>query len=249
MHDLMTASQPRRREGAPLALTALTTAVVTTAAGFLIGGRWALPALNALAVYPVYIGLIMRGRMRQALVLALLWALFLSQAVIVATYFFPERAETVIWRAEEYRNEMFDWVATGGGAESSPSQFIPMQLRDFAVFSVVCFLTVGLGGLVMGAMLLNYMNFYVGSLVLGAQRPVATLLLAWQPYALVRVAAYILVACALTELAVALLRRRRLPRRVKSWMALGVAGIFIDILVKSAIAPLWSRLLSWASGL
>jgi len=246
----LTAVPPRREERGPaVALLALACAVVSTAAGFLVGGKWALPLFNVALAYPFYINLILRGRTRRALAFALLWALFLSQAVIAATYFFPERAQEVVWRGAQYREEMFEWVETGEGMESSPARFIPVQIRDFVIFSAVTFVTGGAAGLFMGALLLNYMNFYVGSLIAAAESPVATALLAWQPYAIIRVAAYILVATALTELFVALVRKRRVPRRVKAWAALGAAGIIVDIIVKSAIAPLWSRMLSWTTGL
>jgi len=249
MHDLLAASGRRRdQSGAAIALIALAAAFGSTAAGFLFGSRWLLPVLNVLAIYPFYISLVARGRARSALALALLWALFLSQAVIMATYLFPGRAAEVVWRGVEYRDEMFAWVRTGQGMESSPARFIPVHIRDFAIFSVVTFVTGGAAGLIMGAALLNYMNFYVGSLVLAAESPAAAMLLGWQPYAIIRVVAYILVATALSDLLAALLSKRRVPRRVKAYAALGVAGVIIDILVKSAVAPLWSRLVSWAAG-
>ena len=86
-------------------------------------------------------------------------------------------------------------------------------------------------------------------MILAAEDPVLTAFLGWPPYAIIRVVAYVLVATALTELFLALASKRRVPRRVKAWAALGVGGVIIDILVKSAVAPLWSRLVSWATGL
>lgn len=235
--------------GGRLAATAFVSAFLSTAVGFAIGSAWLLPVLNVLGVYPSYLRLILRGRLRQAAALALLWALFLSQAVVISTCLFPRRAQRVTLIGAEYRDEMFEWVRTGRGEESSPRLFIPVHIRDFALFGAVSFATGGLGGLLMGAVLLNYMNFYVGSLVVSARHPLLTALFGWQPYAIIRVISYILVATVLAGAFWALVRRRGMPRAVGRYGAWGVTGVILDILLKWLIAPAWSALLRWTTGL
>ena len=246
---LMSASGAADHGGKRLAATAFVSAFLSTAVGLAIGSAWLLPVLNVLGVYPVYLRLILKGRLRQAVAVALLWALFLSQAVIIATCLFPQRSQRVTLIGAEYRNEMFEWVRTGQGEESSPRLFIPVHVRDFAIFAAVSFATGGLGGLFMGAVLLNYMNFYVGSLVVAARHPVLTALFGWQPYAIIRVISYILVATALAAAFWALLGRRRMPRGLGRYGACGVTGVMLDVLLKWLIAPAWSALLRWTTGL
>ena len=251
MAGLLQAAHEREGSGGKrLALIALASAVISTALGFAIGNRWALPILNVLFIYPFYIRLIAGGKRRQAVALALLWAIFISEAVILGTCVFPKRAEAVTLRGTEYRDEMFSWVATGEGKESTPSQFIPEHVMHFGIFCVLAAATGGAGALLMGAALLNYMNFYVGALVLEASHPALTLILGWQPYAVIRVVAYILVATVLAEVFLGVARRRPPAwRRLKPYAIAGVSGVIVDIMVKSGVAPLWSRALKWTSGL
>ena len=236
--------------GKRLALIAGSAAFLSTGIGFAVGNAWLLPALNALSLYPFYINLILKGRRRQAVALALLWALFLSQAVIVGTYFFPERAAQVTLKGAEYKVEMFEWVRTGEGEESSPRRFIPVHIRDLVVFSVLAVTTGGIMALFMGAVLLNYMNFYVGALVASAAHPVATAVFAWQPYAVIRVISYIILATVLTEVFFGIVTRHRLRwAALKGYVIVGVTGVILDIMVKSAAAPLWSKILRWTTRL
>jgi hypothetical protein len=213
--------------GGSMALVACVGAFASVAAGFIIGSRYALPAL----------------------VLALLWALFLSQAVTVMTYIFPERAEAVIIRGGVYRDEMFDWIRTGDGVESDPRQFIPRHVRDLALFSALALVTGGFGALFLGAVLLNYMNFYVGEVAVRSAHPIAALLFAWQPYALVRVVGYIFIGTALTETFFGTVTRYRAAwPRVKTVAAAGFALALLDVILKALTAPAWSRLLRWITG-
>ncbi len=233
-----------------MAIVAFLGAWLSMGVGFLIGVRVLLPFLNAIAVYPFYLGMVLSGRRRNAVVFVLLWAVFMSQAAIVGTYLFPKRASQVIIRGETYREEMFEWVATGNGTESSPRQFIPRHLEEFGLFCVVAFVTAGFGALFLGAVLLNYMNYYVATLVAASAHPVATLFLAWQPYAIIRVGGYVFMGTALAETFTALVAKRGLrSARVKVYAATGFALVLVDILLKALTAPPWSRLLRWLTGL
>ncbi|MHC4712224.1 MAG: hypothetical protein ACYTAN_03000 [Planctomycetota bacterium] len=249
MTDLLAAAQRRPRDGGGrIAAIAALSAFLSTGAGFLIGSAYLMPLLNALSIYPFYLELVLAGRRRRAVVLVLLWAIFLSEAMIIGTYFLPGRAERVTLVGASYRDEMFHWVATGEGEESSPGRFIPSHAKHFAVFVVLSFVTAGLGGLVMGAVLLNYMNFYVGSLVLMSRSPILSLLFGWQPYAILRVVAYVVVATALAEAFFSTVKGRKIPRRATVYAAAGLAGVILDVLVKFMIAPSWARLLRWIVG-
>ena len=138
------------------------------------------------------------GRRRDALVLALLWAVFLSQAVAAFTYIFSEARRSGRHKGRGvHEPRCSTGYETGDGMESDPKRFIPRHVRDFALFSALALVTGGFGALFLGAVLLNYMNFYVGSSSPPRRIPIWTLFLAWQPYAIVRVVGYIFVATAL----------------------------------------------------
>lgn len=240
----------RGTEGKALAATALVTSLVSVTLGFALGNKWVLPALNALFIFPFFLSLVARGQRRRAVALVCLWALFMSEFVIAATIVYPERASAVIVRGETYRQEMFDWVRTGKGTESSPSRFIPAHLKELVVFSVLAFLTAGLGALFLGAVLLNYMNYYVGALLASAAHPVATAFLGWQPYAVIRVVGYILIATALSEWGLRIISRQRTNwRRIARFGAIGLALVVLDMLVKASVAELWARMLRSTTGL
>ncbi len=240
----------RRTRAKGVALTAFVAAFGSVAIGVLIGNRWILPVLNTLAIYPFFVNLVSAGRSRRAVILILFWALFLSQAVIAAATFFPERAEKTIFRSAEYSEEMFSWVSTGQGKESSPRAFLPDHIRDFLVFAALAFVTAGLGALFMGAVLLNYMNFYVAVLIAASARPICTAALAWQPYAVIRVVGYIIIATALTEAAIGVATRYRAKwPRVLRFTAVGFSLVLLDVIIKASLAPAWAKILKSVSGL
>ena len=56
-----------------------------TALGFAIGVPWVLPALGALVAYPVWAAELLAGRPARGVGLMLIWALFLSVAIVAAT--------------------------------------------------------------------------------------------------------------------------------------------------------------------
>src|SRR5262249_6391748 len=133
---------------------------------------------------------------------------------------------------------------TGRGTESAPSQFIPLHLRDTAIFVVVTLISAGAGGMAMGAALMNYMGTYVGSLAAASAHPLLTLILAWHPWAVIRIASFVVIG---VTLSIPLLSRAAgfghdldESRRLLTWAA---AGLIADIVLKALLAPAWQRLL------
>ena len=139
---------------------------------------------------------------------------------------------------------MFTWVLTGHGAESTPSLFIPQQLGHAALFSVLALATGSALAMPMGAVLMNYMGHYVGALAATSARPGVTIVLAWVPWAVIRVASFVAMGVVLS--APVLSRLLRFPfdwaagRRVLVWAG---AGLLADIVLKAALAPWWQRTL------
>jgi len=117
------------------------------------------------------------------------------------------------------------------------------------LFAAAALVSGGLGALFLGAVLLNYMNFYVAALLSASAHPLFACVFAWQPYAMLRVVGYILVATAATEASFgAVARYRPSWRKVASYAAIGVALLVLDVIVKAAAAPAWARALRWSSG-
>src|SRR5262249_9540266 len=160
------------------------------------------------------------------------------------SYVYPAQTESLFLRGGDYRREMFTWVMTGRGAESSPSQFIPQQLGHAALFTVLAVVSAGAMAMPMGSVLMNYMGHYVGTLAALSRRPAAIMLLAWHPWAVIRVISFVVLGVVLSAPLLARLLRFeidwRLGRRLAVWACAGLAA---DIVLKALLAPTWQRLL------
>jgi hypothetical protein len=204
---------------------------------------WAFPALLAAPLVPPFVAAVRRGRRGRAFAAALLWAASLALAATSVSMRRPAEAERAIWRARAYAEETIEWVRTGEGAEADPGAFVPRHLLELAAFAALALLTAGVGGLVLGAALLNYMSFYVAALWRLSGAP-AALLLGWPPWALVRVLAYIAIGTALAgPLAARGLAPNERPPFARRLLALGLAGVVLDLALKSTLPPLWRQIL------
>jgi hypothetical protein len=228
----------KRSDAVLVVLTAISYPV-----GLAIGSRWLLPLLNTAPAYVLMAQRLRAGDRRGALRATLLWALALG---VFGTWFFsvwPDDPGASILNGERYRDEMLHWIRTGEGSESSVRLFLPQHILHLAVFLALSLVSASLVSITMGAVLMNYMSYYVASLARAGAETWAVVLLGWHVWAIVRVAAF----CALgTVLAEPLLSRilrypyegLRAARRVIAWAA---AGILADWLLKAALAPLWER--------
>jgi hypothetical protein len=212
-------------------------AAASCVVGVAIGNRFVMPVLNAALAYPVFIGGVAAGRRGRTVALLTLWALAMSVAMVWLTTAKPGHAEIATLHGAAYRDEMFAWIRTGIGKESTPSQFLPDHALHFAIFCAAALLTGGFAALVFGAALLNYMNFYVGSLALHAERPAVAATIGWPPYAEIRVVGFVVVAVALTELALRVVRKRPLAPGWGRTLAVGVALVILDVVLKTLVAP------------
>ncbi len=212
------------------------------------GGRWVLPLVAPLTLWPIF-----RERVRSrdylgAWTLGMAWALLLSAGVILLVLWWPEAARAGILHGEDYRREMFGWISTGVAPENSPRLFIPQHLLHLGAFLLLTWMSGGYLGLVLGALLVGYMSYFVGSYAAASGHPLLGSLLAWVPWSVVRVCAFVLLG--------ALFARPLLERRVwpfERWevrlMLLALAGILVDILVKSFFAPSYGVFLRQLGGM
>jgi hypothetical protein len=222
--------------------------VVATAAsygvGWALGRPWLVPLLNTIASFPFMVAALRRGDLRLAVARMLIWAMAMAVCATLLAYVHPWEAGRVFVNGARYREEMFAWVMSGRGTESTPAAFLPLHLRDVVLFSALSLATGGIGSMPMGAALMNFMGTYVGSLAAASNHPVATLVLGWHPWAVIRVISFVAIGVVLAAPLLSRLFRFRVDaaasRQLLVWAA---AGLVADVILKALLAPAWQRLL------
>jgi hypothetical protein len=228
--------------------TAAIAMVAATAASY--GVAWLLdipllvPLLNTAASFPFMVLALKRGNLRRAVSRMLVWAATMGVCATALSYLRPAATDTLFLRGAAYRSEMAAWVATGRGAESTPAEFIPQQAMHAALFAALALATGGAAAMPMGAVLMNYMGHYVGTLSARSAHPARTMALAWHPWAVIRVVSFVVAGVVLS---VPLLSR--LFGFTADWTAArplliaAAAGLVLDVVLKWLLAPAWQRLL------
>ena len=223
--------------------------LLSYAAGWAIGVPILVPILNTLASYPLMVAALRRGELRLAVGRMLLWALTMGVGATLLSYARPAETGQLFIHASAYRTEMFNWVLTARGAESTPSEFIPQQIGHAALFAALTVASGAALGMPMGAVLMNYMGHYVGTLAETSAHPVRTALLAWHPWAVIRVISFVVIGVVLSAPLLSRIVRFRIDwttsRRLLAWAA---AGLVLDIVLKALLAPVWQRLLFRSAG-
>jgi len=141
-------------------------------------------------------------------------------------------------------------VRTGEGPEGDISLFLPIHLRHFLIFCTLSLASGGFLALAMGAVMLGYMNFYVGCLIAASGASWITLALSWPLWSIVRVVGFIIAG---TALGAVLLDRRGKGRtagekkeKILRFLLLAVALIVLDIILKWLLAGAYQGLLNSA---
>ena len=201
--------------------------------------KWLTPILGAGATaYPFFVEL-SRSSTCAFLVLCL-WVAVQSALVLIFTIRSPDRMAAMIWRGESYSDGMFEWIQTGNLPEGEARQVVWTHIKQALLYCVLAVLTANLLSLVLGCALLNYMNFYVASLMRRSERRILALLTGWNPWSVIRVASFLWLG---TVLAMPLYNwfRHQAPQISRPGLAIGLSGIVIDIILKLAVSKSWSR--------
>lgn len=208
-----------------------------------LGHPWVLPVFQTLPVYGLMVWLLRRGAWRSAIRWMWLWAATLGVVGTLWTYRQGPAVAPLVLYGETYRQRMFDWLRTGQGEESNPRQFLRRHGVELGLFVTTSLATASLVSMHGGTVLMNYMSYYVGSLMRHSDAPLWTFLTAWPVYAVLRVLAYVVLGVLLAE---PLLYRfdpaRRAAYRLRDrgpWLALAMAGLVADVLLKVWLAPLY----------
>jgi hypothetical protein len=208
-----------------------------------------VPLLNTAPAFPFMIGSLRRGRTGEAILRMLVWALTLGVCATALGYWRTSDAGRLFVHGEVYRQEMFVYVRTGVGAEGDIRLFLPQHLLHAAAFSALAVTTGSLAAMPMGAALMNYMGYYVGALAAAGARPLEVVVLAWVPWALVRIASFVVLGVVLAGPVYG--RIAGFPCRLRdqrSWIALALAGLLLDAAMKWALAPAWRQMIRGAAG-
>jgi hypothetical protein len=213
--------------------------------GLALGQPWLLPLLNTAPAYAAMVSRLRRGDREGAAVAMLVWALALAVFGTLALRFWPSPPDAAVWIGPAYRDEMFRWIQTGQGREGSLRLFLPQHALHLAAFVALSLASASALSIFMGAVLMNYMAFYVASLGRAGAPVWAMAVVGWHPWSVCRVAAFCLLGVVLAEPLLSRLLRYPYPglgaARRLLWLA--GAGILADVVLKAALAPAWRGLL------
>jgi hypothetical protein len=215
--------------------------VLSYPVGLALGQAWLLPVLNAAPAYVVMAALLVRGDRRGAVVAMLAWAAALALSGTASFALWPSPVDRLVIHGPEYRDEMFAWIRTGRGTESSPSQFIPQHAAHLGLFVAASLATGSVLSIAMGAVLMNYMSFYVASLARAGAPAWAVVFLGWQPWAICRVAAFATLGAVLGEPLIVRLSGGRYAglAAARPYLIAAGAALLADVALKAALAPGW----------
>lgn len=226
------------------ALMIVLATVASYAVAWLVNVPILVPILNTAASFPFMVAALRRGDVRLAVARMLLWAFTMGVCATLLSYTRPSETDTFFLRGDSYRAEMVSWVLTGRGAESNPLEFIPQHALHAVSFSALAVLTGGVAAMPMGAILMNYMGHYVGSLAARSAHPLLTMILGWHPWAVIRIVSFVAIGVVLSAPLLARVGRFSIDwtvaRRILAWAGV---GLVVDVALKAALAPVWQRLL------
>ena len=227
-----------------LGLIVVLATVLSYPVGLALGVPGLLPVLNAAPAYAAMVVLLRRGELRRAVFVMLAWAAALAVAGTVTLAVWPQPPGPLILHGPAYRDEMFAWIRTGAGSEGSPGLFVPQHALHLAAFVALSLVTASALSITMGAVLMNYMDFYVASLARAGAPLWAVVLLGWQPWAMARVAAFSMLGVVMAPL---LLRRLGVIRTSapssRPFVIAATSLLLADVVLKALLAPTWGRVL------
>lgn len=214
--------------------------------GWRVHQRLLLPVVQSL---PAALAFSAAWRVRGAMAAALTvggWAIGCTLASTIAFAADPRRADRQVLWAERYRQGMLDWLRSGRGPQARPLATAWAHLCELALFVVAAVLTANLLAIVLGAVLLNYMNAYVARLLLAARSGWIVWLLAWNIWSVVRVGAYVALGCACAAPLMGMLGFPARADEVRQLLLAGMLGVIADLVLKLALSRAWGRWLGAA---
>lgn len=224
--------------------------IASYAAGWLVGVPQLVPVFNAAPAWWLMARALARRQVNRAIAVMLVWAATMAVcATTMAAMGWTRHGTRELFLMPEYKAQMISWVQTGIGRESDPSQFVPNHVLHATVFTLTSLATGGLLSMPMGAALTNSMGDYVGTLASRGAHPFALIVLGWHPWAVIRIIAFVMLGVVLSAVAISRVCRVEYSLLAqRPWLMIGGALLLIDLALKWALAPAWSRLLRGLAG-
>src|SRR5262245_32984597 len=110
------------------------------------------------------VALLRSGERRHAVGAMLGWSVALAVGGTVSCALWPRPVDAIVLNGPAYRDEMFAWILTGIGREGQPSRFLPQHIGHLLGFVALSLATASAISITLGAVLMNFMSFYVASL-------------------------------------------------------------------------------------
>ncbi|HEX5217088.1 MAG TPA: hypothetical protein VFV98_16610 [Vicinamibacterales bacterium] len=224
--------------------------IATYAIGWLFGVPALLPFLNAAPAWWLMARALRVGQVNRAIAIMLIWAATLAVcATAMAAFGWTRRGGGELFLQADYKTQMISWVQTGVGPESDPAAFVPRQLAYAAVFTAAAVATGGVLAMPMGAVLMNSMGDYVGTLAARGAHPLPLAVLGWHPWAILRIIGFVILGVVLSGVLLSRVWTFEYSLSAQTrWLTIGVALLAVDIAVKWMLAPAWSPLLRGLAG-
>jgi hypothetical protein len=227
--------------------------VVGTALSYAIGIAIHVPALipvlNVLPAFPFMIAALRRGNVPDAIARMVVWAAAMAVCSTTISYLAPAETANLFIHADAYRREMFEFVLTGRGAEGDIRAFLPQHLMHAALFCALALASGSVLAMPLGAILMNYMGYYVGALGAASLQPIRAMILAWVPWAVIRILSFVVLGVVLGGPLLARVGGFEYElRNQRPWILAALSGLAIDIFLKWALAPWWRGLIRAAAG-
>ena len=174
------------------------------------------------------------------------WAIGTTVASVYVFFGHPRETDERVIRAGSYRESMLAWLETGRGPETLPLGTAGRHLRELIWYTAAAVATANYGSIAMGAVLLNEMNAYVATLLRAAELTGRVLLLAWNVWSVVRVAAYVLIGAAAAAPMLRLAGRGADAATLRVLAVSGAVGVVVDLGLKLALSRTCGGLLASA---
>jgi hypothetical protein len=200
--------------------------------------------LPLLCSIPAFVGYLMalKSSILSAFAALLLWTILQSILVLVSSRRNPEKMKALILRSEQYSGDMFKWIETGVLPEGSPWQVIRFHLLQTILYCLLALLTANFASIVLGCVLLNYMNFYVSQLAGECKNRWRAFLLGWNFWSVIRVMAFLWLGAVLGIFVASYIVDA--PPFDLKWLLPGIAGVILDLILKLVLSNWWRKKLA-----
>jgi hypothetical protein len=158
------------------------------------------------------------------------WALGTTVTSVYVFLGHPAEADERVFRAAAYRASTLRWLESG--EPDAPRATLLRHAREAIWYTAAAMATANLASIAMGAFLLNSMNAYVATLLRAGKRTGRVLLLSWNVWSVVRVAAYVLIGAAASAPLLRFAGWRVDASAVQRLAIAGLAGLALDVVLK-----------------